>query len=164
MYRSGLSKHFDFASHCKTSHHEEARRQSWCGSFSESSKTMTTQRDKLREDVQFRILRLLKGNPEMTQRQLAKAVGVSNGGIHYVLSALLDKGMVKLGNFKAAEDKRRYAYVLTQKGLSAKSELTRRFLVRKMAEYEAIRAEIEEVGADLSEAEFANLKRKGVEQ
>mgnify|MGYP006448722311 FL=1 len=135
-----------------------------CGSLRESPKTMTTQRDKLREDVQFRILRLLEDNPEMTQRQLAKAVGVSNGGIHYVLNALLEKGMVKLGNFTAAEDKRRYAYVLTQKGISAKADLTKRFLARKMAEYEAIKAEIEEVGADLSEAELAELKAKGVEQ
>ena len=57
----------------------------------------------------------------MTQRELAKAVGVSNGGIHYVLNALLDKGMIKLGNFTAAEDKRRYAYVLTQQGIAAKA-------------------------------------------
>lgn len=77
---------------------------------------MTTQRDKLREDVQFRILRLLQDNPEMSQRDLAKAVGVSTGGIHYVLNALLDRGLLRLGNFTAAEDKRRYAYVLTPKG------------------------------------------------
>lgn len=56
---------------------------------------MATQRDKLREDVRFRILRLLQENPEMSQRDLARAVGVSTGGIHYVLSALLDKGLVK---------------------------------------------------------------------
>ncbi|MBC7180625.1 MAG: winged helix-turn-helix transcriptional regulator, partial [Roseovarius sp.] len=70
---------------------------------------MATQRDKLREDVRFRILRLLQENPEMSQRDLARAVGVSTGGIHYVLSALLDKGLIKLGNFTAAEDRRRYA-------------------------------------------------------
>lgn len=149
--------------HFEPSYPEEARRQSLCGSLRESPEIMTTQRDKLREDVQFWILRLLKDNPEMTQRQLAKAVGVSNGGIHYVLNALLEKGMVKLGNFTAAEDKRRYAYVLTQKGLFAKADLTKRFLARKMAEYEAIKAEIDEVGADLTEAELAELKAKGVE-
>ena len=119
---------------------------------------MTTQRDKLREDVQFRILRLLQGNPEMSQRDLAKAVGVSVGGIHYVLNALLDKGLLKLGNFTAAEDKRRYAYVLTRKGIAAKADLTKRFLVRKMAEYELLKAEIDEVRDDLSDAEMAELK------
>jgi EPS-associated MarR family transcriptional regulator len=119
---------------------------------------MTTQRDKLREDVQFRILRLLQDNPEMSQRDLAKAVGVSTGGIHYVLNALLDKGLLKLGNFTAAEDKRRYAYVLTRKGIAAKADLTKRFLVRKMAEYELLKSEIEEVRSDLSDTEMAELK------
>ena len=129
-----------------------------CGSLQESYSVMTTQRDKLREDVQFRILRLLQDNPEMSQRDLAKAVGVSTGGIHYVLSALLDKGLLKLGNFTAAEDKRRYAYVLTRTGIAAKADLTKRFLVRKMAEYELLKSEIEEVRGDLSDAEMAELK------
>lgn len=119
---------------------------------------MTTQRDKLREDVQFRILRLLQENPEMSQRDLAKAVGVSTGGIHYVLTALVDKGLLKLSNFTAAVDKRRYAYVLTPKGISAKVKLTRKFLIRKMAEYEALKAEIEDVELGLSDQELAQIR------
>ena len=111
---------------------------------------MTTNRDKLREDVQVRIMRLLQKNPEMTQRELAKAVGVSTGGIHYVLNALLDKGLIKLGNFTAAEDKRRYAYVLTAKGIAQKARLTRAFLARKREEYEALRAEIEAVHIEIA--------------
>ena len=114
---------------------------------------MTARRDCLREDVRFRILRLLQDNPEMSQRDLARAVGVSNGGIHYVLNALLDKGLIKLGNFTAAADRRRYAYVLTRKGIAEKSALTKRFLVRKMAEYEALRAEIEAVRAETRDDE-----------
>jgi len=110
---------------------------------------MTTRRDQLSQDGHFRILRLLQDNPEMSQRDLARAVGVSNGGIHYVLRALLDKGLIKLGNFTAAEDKRRYAYVLTRKGIAEKTALTMQFLARKMAEYEAIRAEIETVRAEI---------------
>ncbi|MGS4948183.1 MarR family EPS-associated transcriptional regulator [Meridianimarinicoccus sp. RP-17] len=112
---------------------------------------MTTKRDKLREDVQFRILRLLLDNPEMSQRDLAKAVGVSTGGVHYVLNALLEKGWIKLGNFTASEDRRRYAYVLTPRGIAEKAALTRRFLARKMAEYEALRAEIDAVRAEVAE-------------
>ena len=115
---------------------------------------MTTQRDKAREDAQVRVLRLLQENPEMSQRELAKAVGISTGGIHYVLNALLDKGLIKLGNFSAAEDKRRYAYVLTAKGIAEKARLTRAFLARKMAEYEALKAEIEDVSASLTEDEL----------
>ncbi len=134
------------------------RKQSFYGSLNESYSIMTTQRDKLREDVQFRILRLLQDNPEMSQRDLAKAVGVSTGGIHYVLSSLLEKGLLKLGNFTAAKDKRRYAYLLTPKGIAARADLTKRFLVRKMAEYELLKAEIDEVRGDLPDAEMAELK------
>lgn len=85
-----------------------------CGSVP----VMTNQRDTLRDDVQFRILHLLRENPEMSQRDLAKAIGINTGGTHYVLGALLDKGLLKLGNFTAAVDKRRYAYVLTPKGIA----------------------------------------------
>lgn len=119
---------------------------------------MIKQRDKLREDVQFRILRLLKNNPEMSQRDLAKAVGVSTGGIHYVLNALLDKGLLKLGNFSASQDKRRYAYVLTAKGLAEKAGLTSRFLKRKMHEYDALKAEIEAVIGELSEEALTEIQ------
>lgn len=104
---------------------------------------MTSKRTKMQEDTHFRVLRLLQENPEMSQRELASAVGVSVGGMHYVLNALIEKGLVKLGNFTAAEDKRRYAYVLTPKGIKEKSLITRRFLKRKLAEYEALKAEIE---------------------
>ena len=129
-----------------------------CGSLRESLQLVTTQRDKLREDVKFRILRLLEDNPQMSQRELAKEVGVSTGGIHYVLNALLDKGLLKLGNFTAAEDKRRYAYVLTPKGMSEKANLTQRFLARKRAEYAALKEEIDALeqeaglGADMAPA------------
>jgi EPS-associated MarR family transcriptional regulator len=110
---------------------------------------MTSKRTKLQEDTHFRVLRLLQENPEMSQRELAETVGVSVGGIHYVLNALIDKGLVKLGNFTAAEDKRRYAYVLTPKGLAQKAVLTRAFLVRKMAEYEALKEEIEALQVEI---------------
>lgn len=103
---------------------------------------MTTSRNRLQDDVRFRLLRLLQDNPELSQRQLAAAVGISVGGLHYVLKALVDKGWVKIGNFTASRDKRRYAYVLTPKGLAAKAALTQRFLRRKSAEYEALKAEI----------------------
>jgi|TARA_B110000259_G_scaffold76451_1_gene89721 EPS-associated MarR family transcriptional regulator len=123
---------------------------------------MTTQRIKLREDVQFRILRLLQDNPKMSQRELAKAVGLSTGGIHYVLRALLAKGLLKIENSTTTEDKRRYAYVLTRKGMASKANLTKQFLIRKMADYELLEAEINEVIVevceDQSDTEMAELK------
>jgi EPS-associated MarR family transcriptional regulator len=87
----------------------------------------------------------------MSQRELAEAVGVSVGGIHYVLNALIDKGLVKLGNFTAAEDKRRYAYILTAKGISEKAAITRSFLVRKMEEYEALKVEIDALTQEIDD-------------
>ena len=95
----------------------------------------------------------------MSQRDLAKAVGVSAGGIHYALSAFLDKGFIKLENFRAAKDKRRYTYALTPKGVAAKADLTRGFLARKVVEYELLKAEIEEVGKDISDRELAEIKK-----
>lgn len=119
---------------------------------------MATRRDKMREDVQVRILRLLQENPEMSQRELARALGVSTGGVHYVLNALLDKGLIKLGNFTASRDRRRYAYVLTRKGIIEKARLTRAFLARKMAEYEALRAEIEAVRGEVDAYEAQGIR------
>lgn len=110
---------------------------------------MTSKRRKLQEDTHFRVLRLLQDNPEMSQRELAEAVGISVGGIHYVLNALIDKGLIKLGNFTAAEDRRRYAYILTPKGFARKAALAHAFLARKMEEYEALKAEIESLEVEL---------------
>ena len=103
---------------------------------------MTGLRRKMQEEVRFRILHLLQGNPEMSQRELADSVGVSVGGMHYVLSALIDKGYIKLSNFSAAKDKRRYAYILTPKGIAEKVKMTYLFLHRKNEEYDALKAEI----------------------
>lgn len=119
---------------------------------------MTSKRTKLQEDTHFRVLRLLQENPEMSQRELAAAVGVSVGGMHYVLNALIEKGLVKLGNFTAAEDKRRYAYVLTPKGLKEKSLITGRFLKRKLAEYEALKQEIRELQREQQDGDQSLLK------
>ncbi|MBL6427655.1 MAG: MarR family EPS-associated transcriptional regulator [Maritimibacter sp.] len=106
----------------------------------------------LREDARFRILRLLSDNPEMSQREIASSVGISHGATNYLLKALVEKGHVKLANFQAAADKRRYAYVLTPRGLAAKAELTRKFLVRKRAEFDALQSEIEALEADMGDA------------
>lgn len=110
---------------------------------------MAGRRSALQEDVRYRILRLLDENPEMSQRDLADALGMSLGGIHYVLSALVDRGLVKLGHFRSAPDKRRYAYILTPQGIAEKAAITQRFLHRKMEEYAALKAEIEALQREL---------------
>ncbi len=110
---------------------------------------MSRKQTQARQDAQFRILKRIHENPDVTQRQLAEEVGISVGGLHYLLRALIDKGLVKLANFTVAEDKRRYAYVLTPKGISEKTRITRQFLRRKMDEYAALKAEIDALRHDL---------------
>jgi EPS-associated MarR family transcriptional regulator len=94
-------------------------------------------------------LRLLQENPQASQRDIAKALGISLGGVNYCLSALVEKGQIKMRIFQEAKDKRKYVYLLTPKGIVEKTALTGRFLQRKLREYEALKAEIEAVQAEM---------------
>ena len=87
-------------------------------------------------------LRLLADRPELSQRQLSQALGLSLGKTHYVLHALLDRGLVKIENFRRNDKKLAYAYLLTPKGLKAKLQFTRAFLARKEAEFELLQSTI----------------------
>lgn len=120
---------------------------------------MPDRKAKSLEDTRFRVLRLLQQNPHWSQRELAKAVGISHGSVHYLLSALVQKGLVKFGNCTASGDRRRYAYVLTPKGIMERDSLTRRFLVRKIAEHEALRAEIDTLREEI-DPQSNKLSRK----
>lgn len=104
------------------------------------------------EDVRFRVLRMLEERPDLSQRQMAEELGVSLGAVNYCLKALVEKGQVKIRNFRAANNKLRYAYVLTPGGLAEKTRLTGRFLKRKLAEYEALKAEIEAIQESLAQS------------
>lgn len=97
------------------------------------------------DERQLKALTLLELQPEMTQRQLAAALDVSLGAANYCLKALVDKGWVKLENFHKNPKKMGYLYLLTPKGIAAKSRLTASFLKRKIEEYEALKIEIEEL-------------------
>ena len=88
-------------------------------------------------------MRILQENPDLTQRELAEKLGVSVGGLNYCLKALMDKGWVKMQNFHQSKNKFKYVYLLTPQGVSERMALTSRFLQRKMAEYEALKAEID---------------------
>jgi EPS-associated MarR family transcriptional regulator len=113
---------------------------------------MASRRDLQQEEVRFRVLRLLNDNPDLSTRQIADAVGISNGSAYYCLNALMQKGLVKIGNFRASDHKGRYAYVLTPRGLREKTQLTAKFLERKLAEYEALKAEIAALEDEVGEA------------
>lgn len=113
-----------------------------------TTKSLIDRMQAQQEDVRFRILRLLQDNPHLTQRELAGALGISLGKANFCVKALLDKGLldkglIKLHNFKASRNKLAYSYLLTPAGVAEKAALTARFLGRKMAEYEQLKAEIE---------------------
>ena len=103
---------------------------------------MTSLQAQIQEDNHFRIMRILKENPELTQRELAEKLGMSVGGLNYCINALIDKGLVKMQNFSNSKNKFKYVYLLTPMGIAEKVALTTRFLSRKMEEYEALKLEI----------------------
>lgn len=105
-----------------------------------------------RETAHYRILRLIEGQPNISQRELARVLGVSLGKSHYLLKALLEKGLVKANNFRRSDNKLAYAYLLTPSGIVTKLELTRAFLRLKEAEYQAAREEIGRLRKELDAA------------
>ena len=97
----------------------------------------------LTAEYRYKILRLLEANPRMSQRELARALNISLGKVNYCMQALTAKGLIKAQNFKNSRNKQAYMYLLTRKGLTEKARATINFLHRKIAEYEALRREIE---------------------
>lgn len=95
------------------------------------------------EDIQLALLRQLNDQPSASQRGLAADLGVSVGKINYCLRALVEQGWIKANNFRRSDNKRAYAYMLTPSGIDEKSRLARRFLQRKLVEFEQLRGEIE---------------------
>lgn len=97
------------------------------------------------EENHLKVLRLLESDPELSQRELSRALGISLGKTNYCMRALLDKGLIKMQNFRNNGNKLGYAYLLTPAGIAAKAELTRNFLKLKVQEYEALKQEIEQL-------------------
>ena len=103
------------------------------------------------QETHLKVLRHLEENPDVTQRELASALGISLGKANYCLKALINKGLVKANNFKNSSNKRSYLYILTPKGIETKTRISVRFLHRKIREYEALKQEIEKLKSELNE-------------
>ena len=102
-------------------------------------------------DLSIKIIKEIQKNPSQSQRKLSKSCGVSLGSVHYCINALVEKGHVKLKNFRKAQNKLAFAYILTSSGINLKKELTLAFLRRKQAEYELLQQEIKELEEDLAQ-------------
>ena len=103
----------------------------------------------INDEIHYRILRELERDPRMSQRELADALGVSVGKTNYCVRALVEKGLLKVENFRRSQNKLAYAYQLTPRGLAAKARITRRYLEIKRREYETLRAQIAELEAEV---------------
>jgi EPS-associated MarR family transcriptional regulator len=104
----------------------------------------------MNDEIHLKLMKLLEKNPELTQRELSVALGVSLGKVNYCLRALKDKGWVKWTNFSNNPNKIQYAHLLTPTGLAEKVALTVRFLKRKEEEYKNLRREIKTLKQEVS--------------
>ena len=111
---------------------------------------MASRRKEHQEDAKFRVFQVINENPQMTTREIAQKVGISNGSTYYLLTSLIDMGFIKLSNFKDSSQKIKYSYLLTPKGIREKSLITSKFLVRKKQEYELLEKEISKLERDSS--------------
>jgi EPS-associated MarR family transcriptional regulator len=102
-----------------------------------------------KQELEYKVLKWLEKNPNITQRQLAKELGVSLGKTHYLISSLIKVGWVKLDNFKRSDNKMGYMYLLTPKGVNEKAKITKTFLVRKENEYQQLKHEIEQLKSEV---------------
>lgn len=105
----------------------------------------------LTDEYRYKILKLIEAKPEISQRELAAALGVSLGKTNFCLKALVDVGLIKVANFRNSKSKLAYMYLLTPKGIEEKAKVTVRFLKNKMQEYERLKREIELLNKELSE-------------
>jgi EPS-associated MarR family transcriptional regulator len=111
---------------------------------------LASRRKEHQEDVKFRVFQIINENPQMTTREIAQKVRISNGSAYYLLTSLIDMGFIKLTNFKESSQKIKYSYFLTPKGIREKSLVSRKFLVRKKQEYEQLKKEIIKLERDLN--------------
>jgi EPS-associated MarR family transcriptional regulator len=97
------------------------------------------------DESHYKLMRLIEANPGMSQRDIARELGMSLGKVNYCLRAVARKGWIKATNFKNNHNKAAYFYWLTPRGIEMKARMTVKFLAIKMQEYESLRAEIEQM-------------------
>ncbi len=104
----------------------------------------------MRDETHYKLLKRLEVDPHISQRELAKELGISLGKVNYCLRGLADKGWIKARNFKNSHNKMAYAYLMTPAGLQEKARITVRFLRRKVQEHEQLHQEIEELRGEIA--------------
>jgi len=118
--------------------------------------------DPYQQEIRYRLLKILSRNPNFTQREMARVMGISLGKVNYCLSELTKKGLIKINRFKDAENKLQYLYKLTPSGLEAKAGMTVNFLKRKISEYNEIKKQIRELAREANVEEPVDLAKDEV--
>ena len=113
----------------------------------------------LTDELRLKILKILEENPDLKQRQLADLLNISLGKTNYCIQSLIEKGLLKVQNFKNSNNKLAYSYLLTPGGMEEKARLTFRFLKRKMEEYEILKKEIEELTHDSIQYNYSEERK-----
>ena len=111
---------------------------------------MASNRKQRQLDMHFRVMRLLHEDPSISTREIARKVGISNGAAHYCVTALIEKGFVKLKNFSMSKTKSNYIYQLTPSGIRAKTALMVQFLEKKKDDFRDLKLEIDRLENELS--------------
>lgn len=106
----------------------------------------------LTDEYRYRILKLLESDPQASQRRIADELGISLGRVNFCLQALIEKGLIKVNNFRSNTNKRAYLYYLTPKGFDEKTKVTLRFFKHKLTEYETLKHELEELKLEATKA------------
>ncbi len=105
--------------------------------------SMKRDKDPLFKDEEYlNIIRKISKDSNISQREISTELGISLGKVNYCLRALKEKGFIKIKNFKKSENKMKYFYILTPKGISEKTKITIRFMKQKMREYDELKKEI----------------------
>ena len=110
---------------------------------------MASNRQERQQETHFKVMQLLDEDPNISTRKIAQKVGISNGAAYYCVTALVEKGFVKLKNFTQSQTKANYIYELTPRGIRVKAAMTVQFLERKRDEYNDLKAEIEKLENEL---------------
>tara|TARA_B100001175_G_C18883771_1_gene345626 strand:- start:131 stop:463 length:333 start_codon:yes stop_codon:yes gene_type:complete len=102
-------------------------------------------------DIEYNLLKILEKNPSLSQREVAKEMGLSLGKTNYIIHALAEKGLIKFSNFKRSDNKMAYLYLLTPKGVTEKSKIAKAFLQRKIETFEKLQSEIQNLKSEIND-------------
>ena len=115
--------------------------------------------DKIKEEIRLQLMKIIsEAEQKMTQRELARRVGISLGKTNYWVTEMVNEGLIKFEQFNNAGNKSAYTYVLTPKGIEEKFRLLIHFLSRKLREYDILRKEIEDLNQEILQYKLGNRK------